>query len=430
MNLFKKQLKFKSIDQSEMPAMLWSMLFFALLMASYAILRPIRNEMGIINGVSSLHWLFTATFLATALFAPFFGFIASKIGFEELLTKVYIFFLLNIFAFYVLFKANVFSDILPSVFFIWLSIFSLYTISLFWSLMLNIYSNAQSKRLFGIISAGGSLGSLLGSFVITPLSFILNFESFLLLSALFLFLAFISLKKLLKYQRLESLSEDNNHRRFQNSFFKKARIRESFKQILSSKYIIGVLLFVFFYTAISTFIYFEQANLVDQTIVTSKERIGYFSSVDLIVNSLAIFGQLYISNKIFSRYELYKILSIVPIVIAVGLILLSIHTTLYVIALLMIFYRLSNLILLRPGREMLFAIKKRKNSHITKSFIDTSVYRAGDFASGWFFTLCISIGFGLSAIAIIIIPFILVWGYLGYKIGKKHIQLVKSISTK
>ncbi|MGB5821278.1 MAG: MFS transporter, partial [Saonia sp.] len=162
MSFNKKLKKYSLIETSELGMVFWSFLYFFTLLASYFILRPLRDEMGIVNGASNMQWLFTGTFIAMLAIIPVFGYLTTKLKIGTVLTFSYVFFMLHIACFYYLFKMQWYMDILPVFFFIWLSVFNLFVVSLFWSFMVDIFSIDQSKRLFGIISVGGSLGALLG----------------------------------------------------------------------------------------------------------------------------------------------------------------------------------------------------------------------------------------------------------------------------
>jgi len=175
------------------------------------------------------------------------------------------------------------------------------------------------------------------------------------------------------------------------------------------------------YTSVSTFLYFEQATIVEQTIHKSSERIAYFSKVDLVTNILAIIGQFFLTSKIIKQFGLSITLGLIPLLIVLGFIILSTKTILPVIAVLLIIHRAGNYTLLRPGREILYTVRSREEKYKAKNFIDTAIYRGGDALSGWVFAGLISMGLGLSIIALIAVPIGLIWGYTGFQLGKKQV---------
>lgn len=410
--------RYLPIKQEEQKLVFWSFLYFFTLLASYFILRPLRDEMGISNGASNMQWLFTGTFLTMLIIVPVFGYLTSKFKIGTVLTFSYVFFIINILLFYYLFIQKIFIETLPVVFFIWLSVFNLFAISLFWSFMVDIFSNVQSKRLFGVISAGGSLGAITGPLIATTLSDALGIENLFLITIFFLLISLFALKNIMKFQKKKRKNKDTQG--FKNINLTKSTLLDGIKLVLASRYLKTLVLFMILYTTTSTFLYFEQANIIEQTITSSSERISYFSGVDLITNTLAIIGQFFFTSKIIKQLGLSIALSIIPLCIAFGFLILSTKTILPIIVILLIILRVGNYTILRPGREILYTVRNREEKYKAKNFIDTAVYRGGDALSGWVFAGLISTGIGLSLIAIIAVPIILLWGYTGFQLGKKH----------
>lgn len=410
--------RYLPIKQEEQKLVFWSFLYFFTLLASYFILRPLRDEMGISNGASNMQWLFTGTFLTMLIIVPVFGYLTSKFKIGTVLTFSYVFFIINILLFYYLFIQKIFIETLPVVFFIWLSVFNLFAISLFWSFMVDIFSNVQSKRLFGVISAGGSLGAITGPLIATTLSDALGIENLFLITIFFLLISLFALKNIMKFQKKKRKNKETQG--FKNINLTKSTLLDGIKLVLASRYLKTLVLFMILYTTTSTFLYFEQANIIEQTITSSSERISYFSGVDLITNTLAIIGQFFFTSKIIKQLGLSIALSIIPLCIAFGFLILSTKTILPIIVILLIILRVGNYTILRPGREILYTVRNREEKYKAKNFIDTAVYRGGDALSGWVFAGLISTGIGLSLIAIIAVPIILLWGYTGFQLGKKH----------
>lgn len=420
-------LKSTSIKSSELKIVFWSFVYFFTLLASYFILRPLRDEMGIANGASNMQWLFSGTFVVMLIIVPVFGYVTSKFKISSVLTFSYVFFIINISLFYYLFKVNLFVNTLPIVFFIWLSVFNLFAISLFWSFMVDIFTSNQSKRLFGVISAGGSLGAISGPLISTSLSSKIGIGNMFLVAIILLFFSLIALKMVIRIQKNIKVNHKSTFNSFKNTLLTRATLFNAIKLVIASKYLKALVLFILLYTATSTFLYFEQANIIERNIESSSERVQYFSTVDLITNTLAIFGQLFLTSKIIKQFGLSLSLSLIPLLIAIGFIILSTYTTLSIIAILLIVHRAGNYILLHPGREILYTVCNREEKYKAKNFIDTAVYRGGDAISGWVFAGLISIGYGLSFIAIIAVPIIILWGYIGFRLGKKQVNYQEEI---
>ncbi|MDH5500872.1 MAG: MFS transporter, partial [Gammaproteobacteria bacterium] len=184
---------FIGIEPGEFPAVAWSFVYFFCLMAGYYMLRSVREAMAIVSGVENIPWLFTGTFVLMILATPVFGWVTSRYPRRKFLPWVYYFFIANIVLFYAAFalaNAGILDQVwISRIFFTWLSVFNLFIVSVFWSFMADIYSKDQSRRLFGVISAGGSAGALLGPLLTSALVIPIGFENLLPLSALLLLFA-------------------------------------------------------------------------------------------------------------------------------------------------------------------------------------------------------------------------------------------------
>jgi len=198
---------FIDVKTEEYKLLLWSFIYFFMLLASYFVVRPLRDEMGIVNGASNMQWLFTGTFLTMLLIVPAFGYITSRFKTGSVLALFYVFFIVNILLFYYLFTRGLFIKALPIIFFIWLSVFNLFAISLFWSFMVDVFTSNQSKRLFGIISAGGSLGAIFGSLITSLLSNKFGIENLFLIAIGFLLISLIALQRIIYIQKNQKLSK-------------------------------------------------------------------------------------------------------------------------------------------------------------------------------------------------------------------------------
>src|SRR5512139_2257663 len=160
--MFKRLSRLLKLEPGEAASVGWSFLYFFLLLASYYILRPLRDEMGIAGGVDKLPWVFTGTFVAMLAAVPLFGFITARMPRRQFLPLVYGFFILNLLLFYGLFQIVAWHETVARMFFVWVSVFNLFVVSVFWSLMVDLFTSQQGKRLFGLIAAGGTAGAIAG----------------------------------------------------------------------------------------------------------------------------------------------------------------------------------------------------------------------------------------------------------------------------
>ena len=181
------------IEGREFTAVAWSFTYFFCLLAAYYMLRSVRDTMAIVSGVRNIPWLFTGTFTVMVLATPIFGWVASRFARKTFLPWVYYFFVANIAIFFGAFTyAHIYelSQVwIARAFFVWISVFSLFVVSVFWSFMADIFTGEQCRRLFGIISAGGSVGAVLGPLLTSVVAVKIEFRNLLPLSALLLLVA-------------------------------------------------------------------------------------------------------------------------------------------------------------------------------------------------------------------------------------------------
>ena len=402
------------IAPKERKSVLLSFFFFFSLLCSYFILRPIRDEMGIQNGAENMQWLFTGTFLAMLVIVPVFALLNRMFNPSKLLLSCYTFFILNILCFYIMFRYEIGLRVLPTVFFIWTSVFNLFVVSLFWSFMADVFSSGPSKRVFGLIAAGGSLGALAGPLLSHQLTRFMGFVDMLPIAGFLLFIGIICMIGL--------TGNTKNAEGFQinRSKYSNKGLFDAIGNTFRSSYLLGIVTFVLLYTSISTFLYFEQAHLLEASDMASNQRLAYFAKVDFMVNTLAIVGQLFFTARIIKKIGLHLTMAVVPLLVSMGLLLMGFKLSLILIAALLIVHRAGNFFLLRPSKEILFTVTPHNQKYQSKNFIDTAIYRGGDAMTGWLFAGFTSLGLGLSTIALIAVPFALLWSYNGLKLGLAH----------
>ncbi|WP_420322732.1 NTP/NDP exchange transporter [Flagellimonas sp.] len=405
----------KSVRPNTTKLVICSFFYFFCLLCSYFILRPLRDEMGIVNGAINMQWLFTGTFVAMLCIVPIFALLMAKNPIKRVLVFSYSFFLLTLFIFYFLFNRLGITKPIAIAFFIWLSVFNLFVVSLFWSLMADVFSGRTSKRFFGIIASGGSLGALTGPLIANYLGKQAQMDALLLGASFFLFLALCCIFIILGLSNVDCGARTNTEK-----VLNVKRLFEAIHRIGKSKYLLSIVAFMLLYTAISTVLYFEQAHIVENSLKEPGQRIDYFSRIDFTVNAIAIIGQLLLTGSIIKKFGLSKVLASVPFLMGLGLFLLSTNSSLRVIGILMVLHRAGNFMLLRPSREILYTVTSLEEKYKAKNFIDTAIYRGGDALVGWLFAGLVAIGWGLGAIAFLAIPLSFIWSFVGHSLGKQQ----------
>jgi len=392
-------------------------LFFVL--ASSFVLRPLRDEVGIVNGVDNLHWLFTATFIAIIPMLFLFRYFSSKSSLYQIIICFYYSIILLLGLFYIGFIYLSSCAFIASCFFIFMGVSSMYGASLFWILMVDSFSMETSKRIFGFIAAGGSLGALFGSFTSSLMITYFSIQSLIIAAIFFLLMVVFFFQRIIV--KVQEEYEDKS-----KSFGRRMKqlMLGDFQKTQKSKYFLYIIVFTLLYSSISTVLYFQQVFFVESEITIEKNRLLYFSRLDFIINSISILGQFFITKWFLRKYSLSFTLSFLPIILIVGFLVMNIKTSLLIISGLIILHKAGNYILLKPAKEILFTGCTQEEKYGMKNFIDTFIYRGGDAFTGWIFTLLISLGFGLSFIALTMIPVVVYWGVIGKKLGE--IQLIKS----
>ena len=410
-----------NVEPQELKALSWSCVYFFTLLCSYYILRPLRDEMGIAGGVKNLQWLFTGTFLAMLAVVPLFGWITSRYPRKRFLPYVYYFFIGNILLFFVLFKSNITHAVVARAFFIWVSVFSLFVVSVFWSFMADIFRSTQAKRLFGFIAAGGTAGALTGPALTAALASPLGPTNLLLISAGLLGGAVFCVKRLIAWRENSIASAaaagDATAAEAEDQAMG-GGILAAFQLVLKSPYLIGICLLMLLFTTLATFLYFQQAHIIRDHFADSADRTTVFAIMDFSVNALTIIVQLFLTGRIVKYLGLGWTLALIPLLLGIGFLILGLTPVLGTIIMLQIIRRAGNYAVMKPAREMLYVVLSKEEKYKAKNFIDTAIYRGGDVVSAWAFAGLQGLGFTLSAIALIAVPLSAIWALISFKLGK------------
>lgn len=389
--------------------------FFFFLFCGYFMLRPIRETMGIQAGVNQLQWLFTATFFATLAVVPVFGVLSSRVPRSTLLTWVYGLFALTMAGFAMLLHLQPGSVWTARAFYVWLSVFNLFVVSIAWSLMADVFRMESAKRLFALIAAGASAGGLCGPLLGALLAGVLGPAGLLLLSALLL-AATLPLKQWLLRWRAATRTDVSQQDIKQPI---EGAVLAGISRIFRSRYLLGISLLVVLLATLNTFLYMEQARLVADSFPDTTQRIRVFSALHFTVQTLALLSQVFITGRVAARLGLRFLLTAVPLAVGLSFLALAAFPVFGVLAAAMVLRRAGEYAFIRPGREMLFTAVPPEDKYKTKSVIDTVVYRGGDAASGWVKAGVDMLGHGAALIALLGAAVALGAAAVGYALGKQ-----------
>jgi len=409
--------RFIRVEHGEVAASLWSFTCFFCVLCGYYILRPLRDEMGVQGGVENLPWLFSATFAAMLAAVPLFGFAAARLPRRRLVPWTYLFFIANVLVFYTLFSLQVAPAAMARAFFIWVSVFNLFVVSVFWSLMADLHRPEQAARLFGFISAGGSCGALAGPSLTALLAAPLGTANLLLVSCAFLGFALVCIRALLQRTSTTGVASPTAEGKIGGTAWSGVRV------ILRSPYLLGIVGWVLCYTVLLGFVYFELARLVAANYSDSAQRTTLFAQVDLAVNTLTLLGQLFVVAKFVEKLGVGVALAFLPAFGIAGFATIGLAPVLAVLVVFQVLRRAGDYAIARPAREMLFTVLGREEKYKSKNFIDTVVFRGGDAASGWTYAALKSLGLGLAGLALIAIPGAILWLALGLWLGRRYRRL-------
>ncbi|MEQ8195573.1 MAG: MFS transporter [Rhodospirillales bacterium] len=411
------------VREEELRALLWAFVYFFCLLCAYYVLRPVLDAMRLAGGVLNLQWQVTATFVTMLIAVPIFGTIVAKLPRRIFLPAVYWFFIVNLVLFYFALQAKQYELYTARIFFVWVSVFNLFVMSVFWSFMADLFSSEQGKRLFGFIAAGGTAGALVGPALTAGLAKTLGTPNLLLISAALLGVALLCIQKLLLVMKHKDEQTYESAGAAQTEKLIGGGILTGAAQVFRSPYLIGICLYLFIYTALSTFLYFQQAHIVAGAFESRAERTQVFAVIDLCVSIVTLLTQLFVTGRLMRRFGMSLALAFVPIVSVIGFIVLGLYPTLIVLIAFQALRRASNYAISRPAREVLYTVVSAEQKYKSKNFIDTVVYRGGDVLSGWAFAGVKALGTSLSSMAFIAVPIAVLGCLVAVLLGRKQAEL-------
>lgn len=424
--------------------LVWATTYYFLVLCAYYVIRPIRDDMGAASGAENLAWLFTGTMVGMLLVHPLYTSLVSRLRRRQFIGWTYRFFILNLVVFYLIFRAVDASQAVwvGRVFFIWTSIFNLFVVSVFWSLLTDVFRPGQGKRLFGVVAVGGTVGAMLGASITTGLVGLMGPLNLMLVSALILELAVRASHVLDKAEAAMRLSDDGTDPASEigapsattagapalasSEAVIGGGMLDGIKHILSSPYLLGIASLILFYTISSTFLYFQQVDVVARTFGEDRAaRTQVFGAMDIAVNALTLLAQLFVTGRFIKWLGVGAALAFLPLVTLIGFGVMGFAPTLAVLIVFQVARRAGNFAIQRPAREALFTVLGRSDKYKAKNFSDTFVYRLGDQVGAWSYTWMGVFGLGLSGLAFSMVPLSLAWLALAGWLGRQYLTKEK-----
>jgi AAA family ATP:ADP antiporter len=414
------------VRPAETRALGWSWLYFFSILSAYYVIRPIRDEIGAAGGIENLPWLFTGTLCAMLIVNPPYSALVARLSPVRFISWTYRFFMVNLVLFLVLLEttsgtANVWTG---RVFYVWAAVFNLFVVSVFWGFLADVFDSEQSRRLFGFIAAGGTIGGIVGSTLTSTLVEHLGRAGLLLVSVVLLEVAVFSVRRLARIpwglrEQAEELGDDAAVG---------GQALSGFVHAFRSPYLLHLILYMLLFTVLSTFLYFQQADIAKHSFTDRSARTAFFANIDLAVNILTLLGQLFLTGRIIRWLGVALTLTLLPALSAAGFAVVGLAPTLWAIVIFQVLRRAGNFAVARPTRETCFTVVPREDKYKAKSFIDTFVYRAGDQLGAWSYAGMGLLGLGLAGISLAAVPISIVWLVNGLRLGRRNEALAKNLA--
>jgi AAA family ATP:ADP antiporter len=386
--------------------------FFCLLSTNY-VLRPIRDAFGVEGGATNLALLFTGTFTVTLLLYPLLGALASRTTRTHFAAAVLSTIAASLLVFRLLLGTDVSELALGNALFVWVSVFNVLLTSLFWGVMADVFDNDQGRRLFGMIAAGGTAGALAGPLLTRGIVHAVGVEGMMLVAAGLMMAALGCVVVLGRLSRRATGGATPPRDPVIGG-----TIFAGLSSVMRSRYLLGIAAYILLLTTTATFVYFQQASIVESFFEGRAERTEFFATLDLVTNLITLAVQLIGTRLLVRRLGVTGLLVALPVITGLGFAALAMAPALMVLAVFQAMRRAGEYGLARPGREILFTLVSREDKFKAKNVVDVVVYRGGDAAVAWLNIGLTGAGLGVGATALCALPLCGVWAATGVSLGR------------
>ena len=434
--------RFLNIRRDEVAPILVAAFYFFCVLTALMVLRPARDALGVQRGIDAIRWLFIGTALVTLMVNPAFGWLVSRFRRLVFIAVTYVFFAASLLVFYslIVFAPTAVGQTSGQVFYVWFSVFNLFSTMVFWALMADRFTLEQSKRLFGVIAIGGTLGAIFGPWLASVLAEPLGTPALMIVAALFLLLAVASACAVAWLQppvapEGQAIGAANtaaapgapaggsiDHLVIGGGAW------DGVRAVFRSKYLLGISAYVLLLTLIGTFIYFTRLSMVAALGEDLDMRTTVFARLDLITQVTTLVLQAVVAGHIMKRVGVATALAILPVMVALGFVGLAIVGSLAALVMFDALFRAVQRAITRPARETLFTVVKREDKYKSKAFTDTFVYRGGDVLGAWTEGLLGRLGLALIGLASVAVPLAVIWMALGVWLGRHQEALQRQRS--
>ncbi len=396
-----------------------------MLLGSYYILRPLRDAVATLFGVERLQWLFLGTFIGTLAGSALFTLLARHVQLRRLLPGVFWFWLLNVLLFEALFRAVTQSPAVAAAYYIWFSIVNLFMVSVFWSLMVDLFSSTQATRLFPPIAAGGSLGAIAGPLITRSTAQRAGLGGLLLIAAAGFVLVIVLVHLLMREkERLRAQGEPVQRSTLDHHVA--GNPLAGFREIFRSPYSAKQAWFFLLMTYVNTVAYFFQTEVIARAVSALSGRIVVIADMDLAVNVASAIILIFGLGRIVQRFGVTAGLVLNPIIMVVAFVGMALSPTLLMVQTIQVVRRVAQYAIARPSREICFTVLEQSERYRTKNVIDTVVYRFGDVSAAWVQTGLSAAGLAIAGCSLVGVGASVLWGVVAGLLGR-HYEVLRRI---
>jgi AAA family ATP:ADP antiporter len=406
------------IRREEFAPILASGLAFFFVLTALMVLRPAREALGMQRGIEAIRWLFVGTAVVTLAVNPVFGLLVSRFRRLVFISSTYLFFAASLLVFYglLVMAPTAIGETSGMVFFVWFSVFNMFATMVFWGLMADRFSLEQSKRLFGVLAVGGTLGAITGPWLASQLANQIGTAGLLLVAAGSLGLAVLAVRVVayLQPERARPALPDDEHTVIGGSAW------EGFGAVFRSPYLAGISVYILILAVVATFIYFTRLQMVAALGEGLDMRTTAFARIDLYIQIVTLVVQALVTGRLMKHVGVSVMLTLLPITVALGFLGLALVASLGTLALFQASFNAVQRAIMRPARETLFTVVSRADKYKSKAFIDTFVYRGGDVMGAGVEGVLGRLGTGVAALTSVSVPLAVVWAALGVWLGRRQ----------
>jgi AAA family ATP:ADP antiporter len=416
--------RFLNVRREEVAPLLVAAFYFFCVLTALMVLRPARDAIGMESGLDAIRWLFIGTALVTLAVNPMFGWLVSRFRRLTFITATYAFFAVSLVGFYLLITVapDAVGQTSGRVFYVWFSVFNLFSTMVFWALMADRFTLDQSKRLFGTIAVGGTLGAIVGPWLASMLAQPLGTPALMLVAALFLGLAIVSAWVVARLQPERTggpaTAPADDRAVIGGSAW------QGISAVFQSRYLLGISTYVLLLTVTTTFIYFTRLQMVATLGDDTDVRATAFAQIDLITQVATLLLQFVVAGHLMKRLGVSVALALLPVISAFGFLGLAMVTSFAALIVFDATFRAIQRAITRPARETLFTVVSREDKYKSKAFTDTFVYRGGDVLGAWTEGFLGRLGMALVGLASVAVPLAVAWAVLGLWLGRSQESMV------